>query len=84
MLNYRVTAEVGALMNACEAVFSHIVMVGELTDLDREILEYYSAELQKHLQGPCETQEPTPDDDASEDLESPLSSSLRPSFFDHF
>jgi hypothetical protein len=71
-------------MNACEAVFSHIVMVGELTDLDREILEYYSAELKKHLRGSCDTQEPRLDGDASEYLESPMASDLRPSFFDHF
>jgi hypothetical protein len=50
MHNYRVTVEVAALMSAYEAFFGYILTSGKLTDLDREILEYYSAELQKHLQ----------------------------------
>ena len=84
MNNYSVTPEVGTLMSACEALFGRMVMSGKLTPLDREIVQYYAEELQKRLQGPCETQKPALDDDTSEDLESPMSPSLRPSFFDHF
>ncbi len=79
MNNYSVTPEVGTLMSACEALFGRMVMTGKLTPLDREILHYYAEELQKHLQGACDTQKPTLNGDTSEDLESPTSP-----FFDHF
>jgi hypothetical protein len=49
MLNYGVSPEVGALMKSCEELFSRIILVGELTTLDREVLEYYAGELRKHL-----------------------------------
>jgi len=51
MDNYRVTPEVGALMTACEKLFSQIITTGKLTTLDKEILEYYSTVLQTHLHG---------------------------------
>ena len=50
MLNtYDITPEVGELMRIFEGIFRRVVIMGRLTAQDREILEYYSTELRKHL-----------------------------------
>ena len=49
MLNRHVSPEIGAIMKSCEELFSRLITDSELTGLDREILEYYAAEIRKHL-----------------------------------
>lgn len=73
MADTRITPEVGAVMSPCEELFSRTVTNEGLTTLDREILQYYVDELQKHLQELRDRrilasvlQESTPDADASE------------------
>ena len=65
MLNRHVSPEIGALMKSCEELFSRLITDGELTRLDREILEYYAAEIRKHLDIADVVQEPSHDDGKS-------------------
>ncbi len=49
MVNRHVSPEIAAIMRSCEELFSRLITNNELTRIDREILEYYAAEIRKHL-----------------------------------
>jgi hypothetical protein len=49
MLNSRLSPEVEAFVCACEGLFSHVFTNGKLTTQEREVIQYYSIELQMQL-----------------------------------
>jgi hypothetical protein len=81
MLNtYDMTPEVGELMSVCDRIFRRVVIMGRLTALDREILEYYSTELRKHLERSGKSHNVTDTAVSSKDLVPPLDSQYMHNF----